>query len=143
MPIDPRVTRLTGLCAQDLADQSIDVASAMVAQSGASAVMIGRGAIGAPWRVGAIAAALETGEEPIEISRIHQREAALEHLDFLLTALGTDSGLRHARKHLSAYAVEAKAPETLRKALVTAETAGVAAHLLASAFDRESIGAAA
>ena len=120
--------------------RTVDDAKAMIEQSGAAAVMIGRGAIGAPWRVGAIAAALESGDGPKEPPRALQREAALEHLDFLLTAMGTESGLRHARKHLSAYAVEAGAPEPLRKSLITSEAAGEAARLLAMVFETATNG---
>jgi len=42
--------------------------------------------------------------------------------------------LRHARKHLAAYAEKAGAPEGLRRALVTSEDADEALRLLALAF---------
>ena len=41
--------------------KTVQDARKMLAASGASAVMIGRGAIGAPWRVGAISRALSSG----------------------------------------------------------------------------------
>ena len=116
--------------------KTVEDARAMLAQSGAAAVMIGRGAIGAPWRVGAIARALDTHEAVEEPPLAYRRDAALEHLDYLLTTLGSFAGLRHARKHLSAYAVESGAPELLRTALVTAESGREAAELLARIFDR-------
>ena len=57
----------------------------MLAASGASAVMIGRAAVGAPWLVGAIARALATGAPLAEPPRrATRREAALEHLELLL-----------------------------------------------------------
>jgi tRNA-dihydrouridine synthase B len=43
--------------------------------------------------------------------------------------------LRHARKHLSAYAQKAGAPEHVRLALVTSQDAQNARALLARAFD--------
>ena len=64
-------------------------ARAMLAASGADAVMVGRAAVGRPWLVGAIAAG---------------REAALDHFDALLSVFGAAQGNRHARKHLVAYA---------------------------------------
>ena len=63
-----------------------------------------------------------------------RRAAALAHVEWLLSALGRRAGLRHARKHLAAYAEKAGAPEALRRALVTSEDADEALRLLAFAF---------
>jgi nifR3 family TIM-barrel protein len=79
-------------------------AAAMLASSGAQAVMIGRAALGRPWLVGDIAHFLRTGRErpaPLPETR---REAAKEHYATLLDLMGSRQGLRHARKHLAAYA---------------------------------------
>jgi len=110
-------------------------AAAMLAVSGASAVMIGRAAIGAPWLVGQISKSLAVGASPGEIPAMQRLAAALEHLDSLLSSLGVEAGLRHARKHLSAYAQKAGAPEHVRLALVTSQDAENARALLARAFD--------
>jgi tRNA-dihydrouridine synthase B len=77
-----------------------------LAQSGAAAVMIGRAAMGRPWLVGQIAAELrgDTAEEP---SPAEKAASAVEHYEGLLALYGRDVGLRHARKHLAAYADEA------------------------------------
>ena len=66
-----------------------------------------------------------------------RREAALEHLDWLVGKLGPRAGLRHARKHLAAYADQAGTDETLRRELVTSEDVAQARRLLARAFDRD------
>jgi len=124
-----------GDCA-DVAD-----ARAMLAQSGAAAAMIGRAAVGAPWLVGAIGAGLD-GRAYQPPSAGEQRDAALEHLDGLLTRMGAHVGLRHARKHLSAYACKAFAPEALRHALVRSDDPCEAMKLLAAAFT-EGMGRAA
>jgi tRNA-dihydrouridine synthase B len=114
---------------------SLEDARAMLASSGAAGVMIGRAAVGAPWLVGAISRGLD-GDGPLSPPRREERrEAALEHLDWLVGKLGPRVGLRHARKHLAAYAGQAGAVETLRRALVTCEDAAEARRLLASAFD--------
>jgi tRNA-dihydrouridine synthase len=97
--------------------------------------MIGRAAIGAPWIVGAIARALQTGAPFVEPSLEERRDAALSHLDSLLLGLGRRAGLRHARKHLAAYAEKAGAAPAIRSALVTSEDADVAMGLLARAFE--------
>jgi nifR3 family TIM-barrel protein len=114
--------------------RSADDARAMLAQSGARAVMIGRAAVGAPWLVGAIGRALVAGGPAEDPPAADRREAALAHVEWLLTALGRCAGLRHARKHLAAYAEKAGAPEALRRALVTSEDADEALRLLTLAF---------
>jgi tRNA-dihydrouridine synthase B len=98
-------------------------------------VMIGRAAVGAPWLVGALARALDDGGPAPEPSRVERREAALEHLDWLVGKLGQRAGLRHARKHLAAYADQAGTNATLRRELVTGEDAVQVRRLLGDAFE--------
>src|SRR3984957_18644124 len=112
-------------------------ARAMLALSGAAGVMIGRAAVGAPWLVGALARALDKGGPAREPSLNERREAALEHFDWLIGKLGPRTGLRHARKHLAAYADQAGADKTLRRELVTSEDMAQTRRLLARAFDRD------
>src|SRR5271163_4417305 len=59
-------------------------ARTMLALSGAAGVMIGRAAVGAPWLVGALSRALDDGRPVREPSKEERREAALEHLDWLV-----------------------------------------------------------
>ncbi len=114
---------------------TLEDARAMLALSGAAGVMIGRAALGAPWLVGAISRALGKGG-PLHTPRVEERrEAALEHLDWLAGKLGARAGLRHARKHLAAYADEAGADEALRRELVTSDDLSRASTLLARVFD--------
>jgi len=113
----------------------VEDARIMLARSGAAGVMIGRGAIGAPWLVGAISRALAAGGAVDEPSIERRRQAALEHFEILLGLFGLEAGLRHARKHLSAYALRAGASQQHRLALVTCHDARRAAVLLAQAFD--------
>ena len=114
---------------------TLEDARAMLALSGAAGVMIGRAALGAPWLVGGISRALDAGGPVQAPRREERREASLEHLDWLVGKLGPRSGLRHARKHLAAYAGQAGADETLRRELVTTEDLPRARALLARAFD--------
>jgi nifR3 family TIM-barrel protein len=118
--------------------RGLDDARAMLAASGARAVMIGRAAVGAPWRVGAIARALESGGplEPPPLAT--QRQDALEHLESLLARMGLRAGLRHARKHLAAYAESVGAPSALRRELVTTDDVAAARDLLARTFDSDN-----
>ena len=114
--------------------RSAEDARAMLAQSGARAVMIGRAALGAPWLVGAIDRALIAGGPAEDPPADERRDAALGHVEWLLMAMGGRAGLRHARKHLAAYAEKAGAPEALRRALVTSEDPDEALSLLGLAF---------
>ena len=114
-------------------------ARTMLAASGASAVMIGLSAVGRPWIVGEIAAGLAGLAAP-PISAGLMRQAALEHYESLLESLGPIAGLRHARKHLAAYADHARSnaspgAQADRLRLVTAEDASEARRLLALVFD--------
>lgn len=117
----------------------VDDARDMLAQSGAHGVMIGRAAVGAPWLVGAVSRALADGGSIRLPSVEERRAAAIEHLDWLLTKLGARGGLRHARKHLAAYAEGAGATGPLRRELVTTDNPECARALLARAFDSPSM----
>ncbi|CAD7033339.1 tRNA dihydrouridine synthase DusB [Pseudorhizobium halotolerans] len=76
--------------------QSPADAREILAASGADAVMMGRGAQGRPWHVGAIAG------HPSPSCR-EQREIVAEHYEEMLAFYGREAGLRHARKHLGWY----------------------------------------
>jgi len=114
---------------------TLEDARAMLALSGAAGVMIGRAALGAPWLVGGVSRALDARGPLHPPRREERREAALEHLDWLVGKLGPRAGLRHARKHLAAYAGQAGADEALRRELVTSEDLPRTRALLARAFE--------
>jgi tRNA-dihydrouridine synthase B len=74
-------------------------ARAALAASGADAVMIGRGAQGAPWVPAAVGAAL--ADLPFaEPGADARRDLILEHYEAMLGFYGRDLGVRVARKHL-------------------------------------------
>jgi nifR3 family TIM-barrel protein len=113
----------------------LEDARAMLAQSGAHGVMIGRAAVGAPWIVGAVSRALADGGSLRPPTVEMRRASAIEHFDCLLSRLGARAGLRHARKHLAAYAETAGATPSLQRELVTTDDPARARALLARAFD--------
>jgi tRNA-dihydrouridine synthase B len=82
---------------------SVDDARRCLAASGAAAVMIGRAAVGRPWLVGQIGAALQGRIVP-DPSAETMTAAVVEHYEGLLSLYGIETGIRHARKHLAAYA---------------------------------------
>lgn len=124
---------------------SLEHARACLAASGATAVMVGRAAVGRPWLVGQIGAALEgrtiPDPPPEEMAAI-----AVEHYEGLLGLYGEAVGIRHARKHLAAYADAASlagfiVPSSVRMALVTSEEPRAVVSLLRGLYavrDREA-----
>lgn len=89
-------------------------------QSGAAAVMIGRGAQGKPWLVGQIGAALAGEAGPVAPPGDELTALVIEHYEGLLIEYGVDVGVRAARKHLDWY-LESSAPGVmpeLRKRLL-------------------------
>ncbi|MBB3019995.1 nifR3 family TIM-barrel protein [Microvirga lupini] len=117
---------------------SVDDARRCLAASGAAAVMIGRSAVGRPWLVGQIGAALQGRTIP-DPSPEEMTAIAVEHYEGLLSLYGEKTGVRHARKHLAAYADVAIAsgfqvPPRVRMGLVTSEEPGTVIALLRSVY---------
>jgi nifR3 family TIM-barrel protein len=113
---------------------SVEDARRCLEASRASAVMIGRAAVGRPWLVGQIGAALQGRSVPEPPPSVRS-EIAVEHYEGLLGLYGLSMGIRHARKHLAAYADVAIAAGFLvdpadRQKLVTTEDPAVVVGLL-------------
>jgi tRNA-dihydrouridine synthase B len=100
---------------------SLATALDALAQSGADAVMVGRGAQGKPWFPGELARCLDTGAAPRTPSLDEQFSLTLALYEEMLAHHGTRIGIRHARKHLG-WALD-----------TAAETAGVAGEGLKAA----------
>ena len=75
-----------------------------LAQSGAAAVMLGRGAQGRPWMVGRIGAELAGRAGPDTPRGAELAALVHAHYEAMLSEYGTEIGLRAARKHLDWYA---------------------------------------
>jgi len=95
--------------------------------SGADAVMIGRGAYGAPWMPSRIAAALTTDNDPGSPPLAEQGAVAVDHVAAMIEHGGIH-GLRGARKHIGWYLASSGAPandvKAWRRRLCTTENAG-------------------
>lgn len=107
----------------------VDPATARAAlqASGADAVMIGRGAYGAPWMLGRIAASLATGNDPGAPALSAQAAVAVAHVEAILEQDGAMHGLRNARKHIGWYLASsgrpAEAVQAWRRRLCTSDNA--------------------
>jgi tRNA-dihydrouridine synthase B len=75
-------------------------ARAMLAQSLADGVMIGRGAYGRPWWPGVIANQLDAGSGIEEPSLHQEMQIVAQHHRHMLEVYGSELGNRTARKHL-------------------------------------------
>jgi tRNA-dihydrouridine synthase B len=120
---------------------SLEDAKRCLSASGAAAVMVGRSAVGRPWLVGQIGAALQGVTLP-DPSPEAMTEIAVEHYQGLLSLYGAKVGIRHARKHLAAYADAALASgfhiaPNIRTALVTSEEPHTVIALLRSLYSRQ------
>ncbi|MBD2750708.1 tRNA dihydrouridine synthase DusB [Microvirga sp. BT688] len=120
---------------------SLDEARRCLAASGAAAVMIGRSAVGRPWLVGQIGAALQ-GRTIADPSPDEMTAIAIEHYEGLLSLYGERTGIRHARKHLAAYADVAIASgfqvnPGVRTGLVTSEEPRAVIALLRSLYTHQ------
>jgi tRNA-dihydrouridine synthase B len=81
-----------------------------LAQSGADALMIGRGAYGRPWIAAAIDRALITNETIAEPALAQRLGIALQHFTDTLSFYGDALGLKIFRKHLGWYVDQALCP---------------------------------
>jgi tRNA-dihydrouridine synthase B len=82
---------------------SAEEARAALDASGAAGVMIGRGAYGAPWLPGRVAAFLAKGVAAAPPSLAEQAAIACAHVEAMLQHYGAQLGLRNARKHIGWY----------------------------------------
>ena len=116
----------------------VDAESAREAlrRSGAAAVMVGRGAQGAPWLPSRIAANLAGAPaEPVPCGGRLAAEV-LAHHDHALRFYGADLGGRVMRKHLGWYLAAAGVQADIRRAVVTASEPGEVRRLVLDALDR-------
>ena len=112
-------------------------------QSGADAVMMGRGAQGQPWLPGQIARRLDGGAAEATPDLMQQYRYVAALYDDVLSHYGLRIGLRHARKHLGwaldVAAQTSDAPlENLkhwRRMILTSENAGHVRRDLKNAYD--------
>ena len=102
---------------------SPEKARAVLAATGADALMIGRAAQGRPWIFREIAHFLATGElvPPPSIAAVC--DSLLEHVRALHSFYGELAGVRIARKHLAWYAKDRPENAAFRAVVNRAETA--------------------
>lgn len=105
-------------------------ARAALAQSGAAGVMIGRGAQGAPWAPGRIAAALRGAPAPDAPAGAALADLVCEHYEAMLGFYGRDLGVRVARKHIGWYLARLEGGAGLRARVIAMDDAGAVTRTL-------------
>lgn len=80
-----------------------EMAAAVLEQTGASGVMLGRAAHGRPWLPGQVAEFLKSGRVAHAPDMATQRDIVLGHLDDIHHFYGSGRGVRIARKHIKWY----------------------------------------
>jgi len=88
-------------------------ARAALSGSHADGVMIGRAALGRPWLLGEVAAALSGAPAPFEPAQ-QRADRVLAHYERIISHYGKDLGVRCARKHVGAYIDAAPLPDRAR-----------------------------
>lgn len=119
----------------------VDLASARLAlaESGAAAVMLGRGAQGQPWLVGQIGAQLR-GDLPMAAPEGAELVALIrEHYEEMLIEYGIQVGSRAARKHLDWYCEAANLvlDKPKRNALLNSEDPNLVLAMIGEIFSGE------
>ncbi|WP_354623628.1 tRNA dihydrouridine synthase DusB [Psychromonas sp. MME2] len=85
---------------------SVEKAKFVLESTGADAIMIGRGAQGAPWIFNEIDHYLKTGEQAVPLNKIEISAILLNHVQALHAFYGEVMGPRIARKHVGWYLKE-------------------------------------
>lgn len=97
-------------------------AKAMLEETGAAAVMIGRGAQGNPWIFSQINELFECGKVSSIPTPKERIAMAIEHITLLCSLKGEYIGIREARKHASWYIKGLSGAAALRNKINTATT---------------------
>ena len=101
---------------------TIEQAVYVLQKTRAAGVMIGRGAHGAPWFPGQVAAFILTGETVMPPSLDQQLAIVLSHLDAMYHFYGVEQGVRIARKHIKWYSEKLPVQDIIDPKLFRLET---------------------
>lgn len=111
-------------------------AQAVLAQTGADGIMIGRGAQGQPWLFRDISYFAEYGRLPEPLSVAQCGETALRHIGAMHEFYGERDGVRIARKHIGWYIAALPDGETVRSEINRMESAAEQYDALAAFLEK-------
>jgi tRNA-dihydrouridine synthase B len=107
-------------------------------ESGVDAVMIGRAALGNPWLIRAVAAAMTGRPQPAPPTVAERVDFARAHFDAMVERYGEKSGVFQMRKHLGWYIRGIAGASSLREQINNLTEADAVRTLLAEARNRPS-----
>ncbi len=114
-----------------------DEADIALDQSGADAVMIGRGAQGQPWIVGQVAAHLDGRKAPATPKGSELIDLVAAHYQDMLSEYGIELGVRVARKHIGWYLDAAgEVSNAARRPIMTENDPHAVLRLLPQLFEQ-------
>lgn len=106
-----------------------------LAESGADAVMIGRGCYGKPWLIADVMTYLKTGERRAAPSLEVQFQTLMDHYDGILDHYGIHGGVRIARKHIGWYTKGLRDSADFRNAINREEDPATVKDMLKRFYD--------
>ncbi len=99
---------------------SAEDGASLLRETGAAAVMIGRGAQGNPWIFKEMCELFEFGKVKTHPTKEERIKQAIEHIELMCSIKGEYIGIREARKHASWYIKGMKGAASLRNEINTA-----------------------
>lgn len=109
---------------------SIDDAVALLDQSNADGVMIGRGCYGRPWFVNQVGHYLKTKQRLADPTLQEQHHIVRQHVEDMLIHYGEGTGVKIARKHVGWYSKGLHGSTDFRVAINQADTPTAMASLI-------------
>lgn len=109
---------------------SIDDAVALLDQSGADGVMIGRGCYGRPWFINQVGHYLNTKQRLSDPTLQEQHHIVRSHVEDMLIHYGENTGVKIARKHVGWYSKGLHGSTDFRVAINQADTPAAMAGLI-------------
>ncbi|HHW07853.1 MAG TPA: tRNA dihydrouridine synthase DusB [Clostridia bacterium] len=103
----------------------------MLEETGCTAIMIGRGALGNPWIFSRTIAYLEQGVLRPEPSPRERMDMALRHLELVVSFKGEVVGVREMRKHLAWYIKGMRGAARMREEVFSAKTVAEVKEIIA------------
>jgi tRNA-dihydrouridine synthase B len=111
----------------------------MFQETGCDSIMIGRGALGAPWLFGQIRASLQEAF-PTGVTHLHRYTTALNHLESFRSLYGEVRAAKEMKKHLAWYTKNMPAAGGLRKRFFTSHTTAELEAILRNYFSLQAAG---
>ena len=113
---------------------TVEEARRVIDLTGVDAIMIGRGAHGAPWIPGGIARSLRYSSQVSSLTLESQRRIVIGHLNEIYSFYGAFQGVRIARKHIKWYVAAYPDLADFRRTVIRADSPGQQCNLISDFY---------